>query len=356
MAISIETDRYTEEGLDLLQTLILNNHIQHFTTHHWDLVTDLFLRIYKALIPEQNFEDFLEEGEQGSVLPPRPSKSTASLDQMEKSDLSMSSVFSNETAKASEGKRERVGPAKVALLARQCSMQLLLLRRFREMIINGDTSTSIVGPNSTMTFSALKRFLHICLRAYEFALSFNSNVPLRKVMLKHQLADSLDTVVLNQQESGSLLLLCDILYSFYLKGLKSEKGSLLGSLQRDKTTLLELSKRYFEISQVAIQRYIELRQPNILHRKIGRSWVEMTTRILRQWNSLGDLYGTGEDLDVDLLLLGEGHVEVQMTVVVELVSVGDRAAPVASAAKECLLASLCRLTHHRLDSLGFKAS
>ena len=241
-------------------------------------------------------------------------------------------------------------------------MQLLLLRGLREILISGDQllTAGVVGPKSTISFEALKRLLHLCLQAYEFALSFNSNVPLRRTMLRHQLADSLDTVVLNQQESGSLLLLCEVLHSIYLRGIKAEgEGGtelLPKCLGRDRTALGELCRRYFEISQVAIQRYIELRQPNSLHRKIGRSWVEMAGKILRQWRHLDELYGRGEDLDVDLLRLGEGSVEVQLTIVAELVSIGDRAAPVVLAAKEYLLAGLGRLTRHRLDTLGFAMS
>lgn len=355
MAKNITHHNHTEEGLRLLKVFIEENHVACFTAEHWTAITDVLLRVFESLIPPKSLGDYVE------VVPPdhlNPSPSTTSLEQqkLSGSDLNLSIIFpsqqSNSRGAAVEDKRPTANEAhEIALLTRRCAMQHLFLLFLKALTVDSEAERSILGPHSRLGFGAFKTILLILLRAYEFAVSFNGNMPLRLTMVKHRLADSAESVVLNQQENGSLFILTGMLFELYTAAL-TLKGQVWPMLETAEVQE-EVALQYLKISEVALQRYVELKLPNRLYRKVGKSWTELGLRILRQWIAINRLASEHDvsSLNQPLLVMAHTSIETQIAIALELCTSSERTSSVTMAAKEFVSATVCRLVGCQLTLL-----
>lgn len=370
MAAEISRDNLCEDALLLLQRFITENHGRRFTSRHWIMALESLNRIYDYFVPLQELDDFVDATEkekyaskphQGSKSSsPKSNKDSPPLEEVNhpyegKAELSMSSVFpqrESEYGKANlEVELQSERGIHLNQLAKQCTLQLRLLVCLRELTTkSASPEQSILAQTSTIPLPALKSLLHLILRLYEFAEKFNGNLALRSTMVKHKLAENIELLVLNHQEYGSLSLLIDILHSIHLQSIKG-----IVPLSCLAEVSVEMSQTYYDVSKVALQRFLLLRQPNQLCRRIGRSWVEMASRILRQWRLINDIFANyptmnQEDPRRQLILGGEKMSEMQISIALELCLL-DHSSSVSSAAKEFILAVTSRLTSHRINHL-----
>lgn len=344
---------HTEEGLGLLRQLIEDNHVECFSTDHWMAITETLMRIFESLIPTKSLNEYVEGVPEALKLSP----STLSLDDLKisGSDLNLSAIFpqqqSNRGEATSHSQQTIVhDPHEIHLLARRCSIQLLFLNMLRAITVECEPEESIIGPNSTLGFSSLKTILLMLLRAYEFAVSFNGNIGLRATIVKHRLAESIELVVLNQQESGTLSLLTGLLFDLYRAALTFEPKVI--AIMELPVVQEEVALQYLKISEVALQRYVELKLPNRLRRKAGRSWADLGHRILRHWIALNKLYcEPPSTLNHDLLIMGHKSIEMQIAIALELCTCSERTSPVAMSAKEFVSATVYRLASSQLAVL-----
>jgi hypothetical protein len=337
MALRLDLGGVTDLGLRLIKELISPNHEKCFTARHWSLIMETLQRVYESYSPSDLFEiTALAEEE-------NPADNAEKAIQF---DVSMSATSITFPERYRPQRRESTS---LQILAKQCTAQLMLLDLFKEITIKAEES--ILSPASSISFDSANSLLGLILRLYEFATSFNGNLPLRQVMINAGIGANLEELILTRQETGSLSLLLDILFEFYDRGLK--KGEQLTCLYESSDALCGLAQRYFEVSTVALRRCIEMRIPNATRKRISKSWNELASAVLRQWSSISQsLELRNKGSNVELCNIGEKMMDTQLSVALEFCLLMDRNHHAFEEAKEFVINTNQMLLRFRLESFG----
>jgi hypothetical protein len=341
MAITIGVTTLTDGGLNLMEKLILNNHQKHFGARHWTAVTDAAVHIFEVYLPG-NLDELVAK------ITSHPA-SPALLPHAETNASTATISFPANLHDGVNGAILRAAePIGIHLVARQCSLQLLFLDLMRSLLIK-TPGQSIMGPDSTIPVASLNYLLGLLLRSYEFAISFNANMPLREVMVHTGFAKTVEELVLNRQETGAILLLVESLFSLYRRGLLN--GDLFSTLREDHSALTDMATRLFEVSITALRRFVELRLPNETRRRTGKAWTEVVSTVLSQWRTLVDILDDKSKKDQALAIVAERSFETQIVIALEVFAVADKASTVVLMAREFVLAATGRLARLRLATL-----
>lgn len=332
-----------EYGIKLTTHLILNNHEKIFRLKEWKLVTDAVVKTFEYYTPEDltavaqvNEEE--DESYQSSV-----SSIPTSLESIARADTNNSMASINFPANSKLGYKRSVDNIDaLSKIARKCSMQLLFLDMINDLAIRCGDEKCMFGANSFLDITNAKRWLEILLRSYEVAFSFNANIQLRETMVKAGFAENLELLVLIKQETLALIFAIEIYHKIFMASLKGI--ALLPALVEDEGGKKELAQRYLELSTLALQRYVEMKQPNSIFPRPGKSWKSLTANVLVQWRQTVDvLFNTSICQNFTLQRLAFDQLKTKVALGLEIYRVADANSSVLEAARELISVTTSKL-------------